>query len=136
MKGLSTKIQKLVLWLTGYTSIIAFVLAGGYIYKNTDDEDIKESAKHVLLTYAIFTGLLLVRNLIYNLMSVFGASYDALSVVSTVGTVFTILQAIVFATLFILDMCNIKLSFKSKNTNEQITEQEAEALPDDDGSIQ
>ena len=119
MKGLSSNIQKLILWLTGYVNIIAFILAGGYIFKSTDDEDVKESAKNVLFLYAIFTGINLVRNLIYNIMNVFGASYDALSVVSTIGTVFSIIQAIAFATLFILDIYGIKLAFKAKSAQQQ-----------------
>lgn len=109
MKNLSTKWQKLIVWLTGYLNVIAFFIAGGYTYLNTEDEDVKDSAKNVLLLLAGFAGIELVRSLIYNTMSVFGADYSALSVVSTIGTAIAVIKTIAFAVLFALDMNGIKL---------------------------
>lgn len=109
MKNLSTKWQKLIVWLTGYLNVIAFFIAGGYTYLNTEDEDVKDSAKNVLLLLAGFAGIELVRSLIYNTMSVFGADYSSLSVVSTIGTAIAVIKTIAFAVLFALDMNGIKL---------------------------
>ncbi len=109
MKNLSAKWQKLIVWLTGYLNIIAFVLAGGYLYFKTEDEDVRSSAKNALVVVAGFTGLDLLRSVIYNLMSLFDASYNSLNVVSKIGVAFTIIKAIVFAVLFVLDLNGIQL---------------------------
>ena len=114
MKGLSSKWQKLIVWLTGYVNIIAFVLAGGYVYLNTEDDDVKDSAKSVLYIVAIFTALELVRSLVYNVLNVSGADYGTLNVLTTIAMIITALKMVVFAVLFVCDMCGKKLiSFNS-----------------------
>ncbi len=120
MKTLSEKWQKLIVWLSGYLNIIAFFLAGGYLYLKTDSDDVKTSGKTVLFLTAIFTGLDLLRGLLYNILSVAEADYEILRTISTVGTVFVILKAVVFATLFILDLCGIKLlPIKNEQKNDK-----------------
>ena len=55
MEKLNSKWQKLILWLTGYLNIIAFVLGGGFVYLKTQDEKVKKSAKTVLAFVIVFT---------------------------------------------------------------------------------
>ncbi len=115
MNGLSSRWQKVVVWLTGYSNLIAFVLGGGFIFMRSEDDDVKESCKTVLFLVGAFTAVELLRGIIYNLMNVFGADYNALSVLSTVATVVAIIKTIAFATLFVLDFLGIKLrAVKSK----------------------
>lgn len=119
MKSLSTKWQKLIVWLTGYLNTIAFVLAGGFIYLKTEDDDVKTSAKTVLFLLAIFTGLEILRGIVYNILSVANVTYDVLSVVSDIGTVISIIKMIVFVTLFILDLVGIKLLPVKTNASDE-----------------
>ena len=114
MKNLSVKWQKLIIWLTAYLNVIAFVLAGGYIYLNADDEDVKDSAKNALAVVAAFAALDILRTVIYNILSLGGSNYDALNFLSKAGVVITIIKAIAFVTLFVLDLKNIKI-IKSNN---------------------
>ncbi len=131
MQKLSEKWQKAIVWLTGYLNIIAFFLAGGYIYLKTDNEDVKTSAKNVLVLLIGFTGLDILRSVIYNILSIASASYDVLNAISKIGTVFTIIKAIVFVVLFILDICGKKIMLvkqskivetKSEEKDESISE--------------
>lgn len=110
MKGLSTTWQKIIVWLTGYLNVIAFFLAGGYVYLKTECDDVKSSAKTVLALLLGFTGLDILRSLIYNILSVANVGFDTLNVISDIGTVLLIIKAVVFVTLFILDVCGIKLT--------------------------
>ena len=107
MKNLSAKWQKLIIWLTAYLNVIAFVLAGGYIYLNTEDEDVKDSAKNALAVVAVFTALDILRTVIYNVLYIDGSS--ALDFLSDAVVVITIIKAIAFVTLFVLDLKNIKI---------------------------
>lgn len=109
MKNLSAKWQKLIVWLTGYLNIIAFFLAGGYVYTKTQDEEVKNSAKTALILVAGFTAIEMLRGLIYYIMTLSNASYEALSAMSDLSYVLTIIKIVVFATLFALDFFGIQL---------------------------
>ena len=113
MKNLSAVWQKCIIWITAYLNVIAFVIAGGYFYFKSEDEDVRGTAKLALLGFGGFTALELVRSLIYNLLNLFEASYDTLSVMSDIGTVFSILRVLTFVTFFILDLCGVVAPIKA-----------------------
>jgi len=125
MKNLSAKWQKTIVWLSGWLNIIAFFLAGGYIYLNTDDDDVKRSAKTAVVLTLFFTAIEVLRSIIYNVLNIANVSYDTLSVISDIGTAFSIIKTITFTTLFILDLCGIKFIPVLKNKeNKETTEEE------------
>ncbi|MGN1076903.1 MAG: hypothetical protein ACI4ST_00150, partial [Candidatus Gallimonas sp.] len=101
MKNLSVRWQKLVVWLTGYLSIIAFVIAGGYIHQKTEQEEVRRSAKLALFVTAIFTALDLLRYFLQCCVNLADASsmwiYD-------MSSVFSILKIVAFIVLFIVDI--------------------------------
>ncbi|MBQ4071201.1 MAG: hypothetical protein IJD51_02135 [Clostridia bacterium] len=114
MTRLSTFWQKLIIWITSYANVIAFVICGGYLYFKGDDEDARGSAKLALLVYGGFTALELTRALIYNILSIFGAGYETLSVMSDIGTVISINRAICFVVLAVLDILGVLGALKAK----------------------
>ncbi len=101
MKNLSSRWQKLIVWLTGYLSIIAFVIAGGYLYKNTEHEEVKTSAKVALFVTAIFTAIDILRMIIQYCLMLASSSTEW---ISKTAWVIAIIQAVVFVVLFIVDM--------------------------------
>ena len=118
--NLSIKIQKLIVWLTGYVNLIAFFIAGGYIYLKTDSEDVKVSTKTSFALIAGFTVVDIVTSIIRYIMNLADAGYKASSVMSDIGTVVAIIEAVAFVTLCILDLCGIKLlHVKCHNNNAQ-----------------
>ena len=127
MKKLSPIWQKCIVWFTAYVNIIAFVIAGGFIYNKTENEDVRGSAKLALLTFGSFTVLELVRSLVYNLLNLFGASYDTLSVLSDIALVFAILRILAFVALFVLDLCGVIAPVKEMLHSAGTSEKTAEA---------
>ena len=119
MKKLSVKWQKLIVWLTAYLNVIAFVIAGGYFYFNTENKEIRSSTKNALLLVAGFAGLEILRSVIYNTMSLFEANYVALNNVSKVATAIAIIKAIVFVVFFILDVCGHKLIYTEREDSNE-----------------
>ena len=106
--NLSKNFKKTVIWVTGYLNLIAFLLAGGYIFVKSEEEDVRSSAKSAFLLVVTFTAIDIVRMIVYNIMSVANAGYKALSVVSDIGTVVAVIEALAFVIFFILDLCGIK----------------------------
>ena len=126
MKNLSAKWQKIVIWLTGYLNLIAFFIAGGFIYNKTEDEDVKKSAKTVLLFTLAFTALEIIYLIIYNFMGIGDASYDDLNGFSKFMLFVEIIKAVVFVTFGVLDFFGIKVipvdfidGKKNKDDNDQ-----------------
>ena len=132
MKKLSVNFQKLLVWLTGYLNLIAFIICGGYLFLNTKEKSVKRSAKTVLYLLAGFTGLDILRSLVYNLCSLFDARITVLSTISEIGTALVVIKALVFLTLFILDMCGVQLSFIKVNDKEKEKDHDDDDDDDDD----
>ena len=108
MKNLSSKWQKLIIWVTGYLSIIAFVIGGGYIYMKTEDADVKKSAKTVFLISIAFTALDIIFLIVRNITSAAG-DYQALNVISIITSMIAMIEAIVFVVFCALDMVGKKV---------------------------
>ena len=108
MKNLSSKWQKLIIWVTGYLSIIAFVIGGGYIYMKTEDADVKKSAKTVFLISIVFTALDIIFLIVRNITSAAG-DYQALNVISIITSMIAMIEAIVFVVFCALDMVGKKV---------------------------
>ena len=106
---ISSKLQKTVIWLTGYLNIIAFFLAGGYVFIKTDDDDVKTSAKMSFFLIVFFTALDILRAIIYNILSLADAGYKTIGVMSDIALVIAIIKAVAFVTLYVLDICGIKI---------------------------
>ena len=130
MKNLSVKWQKLIIWLTGYVNIIAFFLAGGYLYLKTENEEIKNSAKTAFFVTACCTGLELLRTVIYYIMVVSGATYSVTSSMNIFLYVIYIVKALAFLTLFILDMVGIQLTRTKKAEKQVIVDEKIEETQD------
>lgn len=101
MKNLSVRWQKLIVWLTGYLNIIAFVIAGGYLYQKTEHEEVKSSAKIALIVTAIFTAIDILRLFIQYCLSLASSSSTWLG---TASLIIAIIKNLVFVILFVLDM--------------------------------
>lgn len=104
MNRLGSFWKKLIIWLTGYLNIIAFIVGGGYIYlKSEEDEETRCSVKLSLIVVAGFTALDMFYLLIYNLLSLFGAGYETLNTLTLISRFFSLMKIITFVTLFALD---------------------------------
>ena len=57
MEKLSVKLQKLILWVSSYVSILAILLSGGYALRCSQNEEIKKTAVQAFVVKAIFIGI-------------------------------------------------------------------------------
>ncbi|MGN1235290.1 MAG: hypothetical protein ACI4U2_04875 [Christensenellaceae bacterium] len=101
MNSLSVRWQKVIIWLTGYLNVIAFVVAGGYLFLKTEREDVKASAKVALAAVAVFSAIDILIAFIRHFLNLTGAATGWLV---TVATVFAIVEIIAFVGLFVIDM--------------------------------
>ncbi|MGN1373447.1 MAG: hypothetical protein ACI4VK_05305 [Candidatus Coproplasma sp.] len=119
MKGLSAKWQKLIVWLTGYANIIAFVIAGGYLFKNTQYEEVKRSAKISFLVTAIFTAIEALWLFMQYCVCLAGTSTTW---INKTNWVIQLIQVVVFAVLLIVDL-TVGLGSAKNESNTETTEE-------------
>ena len=116
MKNLSLNWRKAIIWFTAYANVIAFFLAGGYIYLNTSESETRLTFKNALALSIGFTCLGVLQDLVYYLLSIFKVNYQVLNTLNTVDQVIFALKIIVFAVFVILDFCGKKpMIFKEKD---------------------
>lgn len=116
MKNLSLNWRKAIIWFTAYVNVIAFFLAGGYIYLNTSESETRLTFKNALALSIGFTCLGVLQDLLYYLLSIFKVNYQVLNTLNTVDQVIFALKIIVFAVFVILDFCGKKpMIFKEKD---------------------
>lgn len=120
MKGLSAKWQKAIIWLTGYVQIVAFILAGGYLFKNTEHEEVKRSAKIALVVTAIFTAL---DAICAFLQYCCGLAESAGAWLTQAYYVIQIIKIITFAIMFIVDLT---CGFENQNKTPEQTQENNE----------
>lgn len=115
MKNLSVRWQKLIVWLTGYLNIIAFVIAGGYLFEKTEHQEVKSSAKTAFIVTAVFTAMDMVHLIIYYC---YNLASDSASWLSTFSWVISLVKIVVFVVLFIVDITVGIGSGNGKKTSE------------------
>ncbi len=126
MKNLSAKWQKLIIWLTGYVNIVAFILGGGYVFLKTEDKDVKKSAKIALVVVAIFTAIDLVFTFLGYIFGLANVSYAASEGLNLARYAFLIFKPIAFATLFLLDFFGVLSKISISANNEEKEEKKEE----------
>ena len=66
-EGWTTRWKALFVWLCGYLNIVAFALVGGYMIVKSDDEELKNTSKKVLIVTLIFTAVSMFLSLYNNI---------------------------------------------------------------------
>lgn len=124
-EGWSRRWKALFIWLCGYLSIVAFAITGGYVIVKSEDEELKKTAKAVLIVTLIFTAISMLFSLInsFGSMSTEYVSSNFYQFQSFMSKLVSIAKIIVFA------VCGAVSFFKKDNqklsSNEQKTEEPA-----------
>lgn len=74
-EGWSNRWKRLLIWVSGYLSIIAYVIVGGYFIVKSEDEDLKKTAKSTFVVTIIFTAISAFLALYSACMSLAGTGY-------------------------------------------------------------
>ncbi len=114
-EGWTTRWKALFIWLSGYLSFIAFAVVGGYVIVKSEDEELKKTAKTVLIVTLIFTAISMFLGIysgIGNMTDNYYASnaYDAYGVIQQITNIAKIVVYAVFALIAF---------FGGKNTSAQ-----------------
>ena len=101
-EGWTTRWKALFIWLSGYLSFIAFAVVGGYVIVKSEDEELKKTAKTVLIVTLIFTAISMFLGIysgIGNMTDNYYASnaYDAYGVIQQITNIAKIVVYAVFA---------------------------------------
>ena len=76
----SKRWKKLLIWVCGYLSIVAYAIVGGYTIVKCDDRELKETSKRAFIVVLIFTALEAISLLFSAINSVGGGMSGFLSV--------------------------------------------------------
>jgi hypothetical protein len=122
-EGWTTRWKALFVWLCGYLNIVAFALVGGYMIVKSDDEELKNTSKKVLIVTLIFTAVSMFLSLYNNIGGMADNYYSskAYSAYDIMSNITNIAKIVVFA------VC-AAISFFKKRTDkaQQPTEQKTE----------
>ncbi len=131
MKNLSLRWQKLIVWLCGWGSLIGLVVAGGYFYQKSEDEDIRHSVKWAVAVTAIFTGLSMLVSLVNYILSA-ASVYDPNYTMNTISYCISIIKILVYAVLFSLDFFGkLPEVIVRKRENKEAKKEDAQAQIED-----
>lgn len=120
-EGWTRRWKALLIWLCGYLSIIAFAITGGYVIVKSEDEELKKTAKAVMIVTLIFTAF----SMLFSLINAFGSmsqNYLA-SDFYAFYRIFT--QIVAIAKIIVFAVCGA-VSFFKGDKNKKI------ALPEED----
>ena len=107
MKEVWTKnLKKALIWLSGYLSIIAFAIIGGYTIIKSNDEDLKKNTKWAFVVTLIFTAINAFLQ-IFNLCGTMSNTYygsSAYDFYSYTSKIVAIAQIVVYAVFIIISL--------------------------------
>lgn len=125
MKNLSSTWQKVIVWVTGYLNIIAFILTGGYFYKNTEDESVRYSAKTAFVITVIFAVISALQSLVSAILNLAEVN-NAYLAMNKISYTVTVLKIVSFTVFCILDLCGIRFMKKTEEKKEPAKEEPKE----------
>lgn len=120
MNKISDKWMKVILWASSYVSAIAFALVGGYVFLNTDKDNIKNETKRVLIVTLIYVALGMFVALFGAFMAFGSYSAGVSKAYSIIGAMITISKIIVYVVFVILAFVS---NDDVKSSDEQETEE-------------
>ena len=103
-EGWTTRWKALLIWLSGYLSIIAFAVVGGYTIVKSDDEELKRTVKKAFIVTLIFTAI----SMFFSLYSSIGGmtndyylskAYSAYGIMTNLVTIAEIIVYVTFAAI-------------------------------------
>ncbi len=101
----SLRWKKLLIWICGYLSIVAFAIVGGYTIVRSDSRALKQTSKNAFIAVVVFTVLEAIRLLLSSIGSVSGGMAGFLAVYVMLVA---LAKIIVFACCAIIAFCGGK----------------------------
>ncbi len=102
----TNKWKKCLIWFSGYMSIVAFAIVGGYAIVKTDDEDLKKTTKVALIVSLIFAAVSGLLTIFYNFISMSNSYYNSLAYdfYNIFTKIVNVAKVVVFAIFIIVEL--------------------------------
>lgn len=128
-EGWTKRWKALFMWLCGYLSIVAFALVGGYVIVKSEDEELKKTAKLILIITLIFTAISMFLSIFYsigNMTNNFYSSgaYDFYNIMQQITTIAKIVVYVVFALIAFFGGNAVTTNNSSVNKNTERKKEE------------
>ncbi len=124
-EGWSNRWKRLLIWVSGYLSIIAYVIVGGYFFTKTDDEDLKKTAKSAFIVTIIFTAISAFLGIYSACLSLADSSYSttAYDAYSWMTNLTLIAKTVTFVVCALVSFFRDKIN-DNKNTKSKVVVEE------------
>lgn len=123
MKGIKDNVYKVILWLSGYLSIIVFALTGGYVWLKTDNEELKKETKKIFIVTLIFTLIDVFLRIYYIFMSLANnVGGEAYKFYNLLGNISALAKITVFLIFGLIAFFSGKKSKETTATEDKVEE--------------
>lgn len=114
------KWKKVLIWFSGYFSLIAYAIVGGYVIVKSEDKELKKTAKIALVVSLIWAAVSAFLTIFYSCLSMssgvaYNGAYDAYVIMRAV---FDILKIVTYAVIILITL------FKKEENNEKVVVEE------------
>lgn len=97
MEKINANLLRLLLWVSSYLNLIAFVLFGGYVYLKSGREDWRKECRRIAVVIVIFAAISALLSLLGYLFGLFGYNADTQNALSLLGTLLSVARIVVYA---------------------------------------
>ena len=100
------KWKKVLIWVSGYFSILAYAIVGGYVIVKSEDDELKRTAKFAFIITLVFTALSAFLS-IFNYCGGMATNYygsGAYEFYSIANSIVGILRIVVFAAFVVITL--------------------------------
>lgn len=97
MEKINVSLMRLLLWVSSYLNLLAFVLFGGYVYLKSGREDLRRECRRVTGVIVIFAAAGALLSLLGYLNGLFGYSADMQNVLNFLGNLLSVVRIVTYA---------------------------------------
>lgn len=100
--------KKVLIWVCGYVSIIAFAIAGGYVIAKSEDEDLRRTTKQCFIVTLIFLAIDALVAILTNIR-VFAGNPGYATFLNWLDFLLLIAEIVVYATVIVMTLVGAQM---------------------------
>lgn len=125
--------KKAFIWLSGYLSIIAFAVVGGYVVVKCEDKELRKTAKTAFIVTLLFTAIDVFMSLLSRINALAGYNLVFTNVISWINFVLFLAEIAiyVFAIVVVLFVGNAPSAEKNEPAEQPVAEEKKESAEEE-----
>ncbi len=129
--------KKAFIWLSGYLSIIAFAVVGGYVVVKCEDKELRKTAKTAFIVTLLFTAIDVFMSLLSRINALAGYNLVFTNVISWINFVLFLAEIAiyVFAIVVVLFVGNAPSAEKNEPAEQPVAEEKKESAEEENKEI-